>query len=391
MFSEPVVASLLLLVLLVAGEVVSILTRARVPMLLVVLLGYLLLLWTGVFPKNIVETSTLATFGSLMIAPLIVHMGTLVPLKIIKAQIRAVAIALSGVIAASLLILLIVTPIFDYGTAVAGTGPLTGGTIAYLITAGKLQNVGLETLVPVAALILSIQGLIGMPLASFFLRRHASSVKKALASKTHQEIAATAEAEAAPAPERKGWIPERFQTQTVYLLQIFLGGTFAVLLGKWTGISYSIWALLIGLVGALVGFYRDRMMERANSFGIAMAALIFLTMASMNNVTVQMFVQTLPRVLVIMFVGVVGLLVGGYFASKALRWNPNKGVAVALTALFGFPGDYLLCEEVSRSVADNEEERKNIFDEILTPMLVGGFTTVTIASVVIASILVKTI
>lgn len=74
-----------------------------------------------------------------------------------------------------------------------------------------------------------------------------------------------------------------------------------------------------------------------------------------------------------------------------MKWDLNKGVPVALTALFGFPGDYIICEEVSRSVADNEKERQAIFNEILTPMLVGGFTTVTTASIVIASILVQTL
>jgi hypothetical protein len=87
----------------------------------------------------------------------------------------------------------------------------------------------------------------------------------------------------------------------------------------------------------------------------------------------------------------VGLVLGGYLASKIFRWHPAKGIAVALTAMFGFPGDYLLCEEVSRSEGKTEEQRQLIWDEILTPMLVGGFTSVTTASVVIASILMSTL
>ncbi len=77
--------------------------------------------------------------------------------------------------------------------------------------------------------------------------------------------------------------------------------------------------------------------------------------------------------------------------SKLVKWHPYKGMPVALTALFGFPGDYILCEEVSRSVARNEKEAKAIFDELLAPMLIGGFTTVTVASVIIAGILVQTL
>jgi energy-converting hydrogenase Eha subunit F len=49
------------------------------------------------------------------------------------------------------------------------------------------------------------------------------------------------------------------------------------------------------------------------------------------------------------------------------------------------------CEEISRSVGRTEEEREGILDEILTPMLVGGFTTVTTSSILVASVLVSTL
>lgn len=64
---------------------------------------------------------------------------------------------------------------------------------------------------------------------------------------------------------------------------------------------------------------------------------------------------------------------------------------MALTALFGLAGDFLLCQEVSRSVGRTEGERAAVLDEILTPMLVGGFTSVTTASIFVASILVQTL
>ncbi|MGE7789064.1 hypothetical protein [Lysinibacillus sp. NPDC096259] len=35
---------------------------------------------------------------------------------------------------------------------------------------------------------------------------------------------------------------------------------------------------------------------------------------------------------------------------------------------FGFPGDYIVYEEVSRSIGKTDDEQKKIFSEILTPM-----------------------
>jgi len=149
--------------------------------------------------------------------------------------------------------------------------------------------------------------------------------------------------------------------------------------------------LAIGIIGRLVKFYPERVMEKSNSFTVGMAGIIFIVIGMMNDITFEMFIDKLPAVLTILFVGVTGILLGGLLGSKLLKVNPFLGIPVALTSTFGFPGDYIVCEEVSRSIGKTEEEQRKIFNEILTPMLVGGFTTVTLGSVIIASILIKTI
>ncbi|HZK11644.1 MAG TPA: hypothetical protein VFD10_04745 [Atribacterota bacterium] len=62
-----------------------------------------------------------------------------------------------------------------------------------------------------------------------------------------------------------------------------------------------------------------------------------------------------------------------------------------LTAEFGFPANYWISYEVSRSVAGNKKEEAYILDRVLTPMLVGGYVSVTITSIIIAGILVNTL
>ncbi|MET3699162.1 hypothetical protein SAMN05877753_101134 [Bacillus oleivorans] len=387
--TDPTIAVLLVLGIMVIGEIISILTRARVPMLLVAMLGYMLLIWTGVFPKDILETSTLTIFGSLMVAPLIIHLGTIIPFKVLKGQGKTILIALTGMLAATLLLLAIAAPIFGYETAVSAAGPIVGGTIAFLITTEKLTEIGMSHLVAIPALIVAIQGLIGMPIATFFLRKFANSVKGKIKEAGYAEVAAAAEIHGTA--DTKSWIPKKYQTNMVLVFQLFFGGALALFLGNVTGINFSIWALAIGFIGAYFGFYQQNMLERSNSFGIAMVGLIFFILVPMNNVTPSMFAKSLLIVLAVMAIGIIGLIGGGYITSKFFKWDPNKGIAVALTALLGFPADYILCEEVSRSVGETEEERKAIFNEIVTPMLIGGFTTVTTASIVIASILMNTL
>ena len=66
-------------------------------------------------------------------------------------------------------------------------------------------------------------------------------------------------------------------------------------------------------------------------------------------------------------------------------------IAIGCTALIGYPLTQILTEEVL-SVLDIDEETKQKLNNALLPkMLVGGFTTVTIASVVFAGIVVPMI
>jgi len=158
MVQEPVIAAMIILGLIALGEIISVISKARVPMLFVAMMGYLVLLWLGIFPKDLLENSTFLTVGALLgTAPILVHMGTLIPLRMIRSQWRAVLIAIMGMCFASLFILTIVTLFFDYQTAVAGTGPLNGGIIAVLITSEGIKELGFVSLLTIPALIMALQ------------------------------------------------------------------------------------------------------------------------------------------------------------------------------------------------------------------------------------------
>ncbi|UOQ91552.1 hypothetical protein MUO14_13285 [Halobacillus shinanisalinarum] len=101
-------------------------------------------------------------------------------------------------------------------------------------------------------------------------------------------------------------IPKKYQTNLILLFQLFVGSSIAVVLDQFTGIPYSLWALAIGIGGRLIGFYPDRVMERANAFTVGMAGLVFLIIETMNETTFSMFIGYLPETFLIIFVGILG-------------------------------------------------------------------------------------
>lgn len=388
MLSNPLIATVLIFALIALGECLSIISRARIPMLLTAMVGFLLLMWTGIFPEDILEKSQFAALGAILIGPAILHMGTMIPFSLLKSQIKAVFIALGGIIFSGILILTIIPLVFDYPTAVAGVGPLSGGIIALLITSEKLQEIGLQSLVIIPALIVAFQGVLGMPLAMNFMRKYAINIQKDMDSGSFIPMASDVELNG---KAKKGKVSALKSSMTLKLFYVFVGAAIGVALGTITPIHYSLWCLAIGVVGLKLGLFESKSLEKANSFTITMIGIIFVVIGTMSDVTPKEFISNLPSILTILIIGTIGIAVGGYLTSKLVKWHPYKGMPVALTALFGFPGDYLLCEEVSRSIARNEKEEKAIFNELLAPMLIGGFTTVTVASVVVAGILVQTL
>ncbi|MGM0919599.1 MAG: hypothetical protein ACQEWW_00015 [Bacillota bacterium] len=394
---NPVIATLIVLAIITVGEIISIWTRAKIPTLLVVSIIIFTFLKIGIVPSNIIEASTFAVVGTVLQPALLVHMGTLIPMKVMKSQYKAVLITLIGLACSVALMLLVVPFFFDYKTAVAGAGPLTGGMIAYLVTAEALQKAGLTALVAIPIIVLTLQGIVGMPLTTFLLRRHAMNLRRTMDSDTFA-AAAVAHTDVIE-PEMQGevskkrsLIPEKYMDSAFILLfLIFSGGALSVWLNSLTGISYSLWGLAIGIIGAYFGFYPEKALEKANGFSIAMVGLVFLVLGSLAAISFEQIISVLPAVVVILIVGTIGLVIGGFIGSKIFNWDPYKGIPVVLTALYGFPGDYLVSQEVSRSIGRTKEEEEKILGVILPPMLIGGFTSVTIASVIIASILIKTL
>lgn len=389
MLSNPLIATALIFSLIALGEWLSIVTKARIPMLLTAMVAFLVLSWTGIFPKDILEKSQFAALGVILIGPAIVHMGTMIPISLVKSQYKAILIALGGVFVSGILILTIIPLIFDYPTAVAGVGPVSGGVIALLITTEKLKEIGLTSIVIIPALIVAFQGVLGMPLAMYFMRKYARNIQIEIDNGTFKPMTGESEAhEKEHTPKKSS--PFR-SSATLKLFFVFAGAAIGIALGSVTPIHYTLWCLVIGIIGLKLGMFESKELERANSFTFVMIGIIFVVIGGMAGVTPAQVLENLPSVLLILVIGTVGIAIGGYLTSKLVKWHPYKGMPVALTALFGFPGDYILCEEVSRSTARNKKEEKIIFNELLAPMVIGGFTTVTVVSVIIAGILIKTL
>jgi hypothetical protein len=78
-----------------------------------------------------------------------------------------------------------------------------------------------------------------------------------------------------------------------------------------------------------------------------------------------------------------------FILGKLFKYSWALSIAIGISCMFGFPGTFIVSQEVCQAVSDTPEEKDFLLAHILPKMLVAGFTTVTIASVVLAGVLVK--
>ena len=118
-----------------------------------------------------------------------------------------------------------------------------------------------------------------------------------------------------------------------------------------------------------------------------MAALIAVIFNNLSKATPQIVLDLLPTIVTALALGAVGIIVFSLAAGRFLKVSTYMAIAIGTSALFGFPGTYIISHEVSTSVSDDAAEQALVLDQILPKMLVAGFITVSIASVVLAGLI----
>ena len=377
----------------IIGEVVSTVTKAWIPSVFVTAIVMLLGYWT-VFPHDLVSDSKLIPFGSTLgIYLLITHMGTVISLKQLKAQWKTIVVCLSGLAGMCVLAWFICPLFMDKTLVIAGLPPLTGGIIAATTMQTAAANAGLEVAAVFAITMYCVQGFAGYPITAVCLQvegkrllkefRDGGSVPVALAENPMAMV---------DEPDRKTLIPpvpKKYDSAVVTLIKLGIVAWFATLLG---GVSFpfigkisgAIWALVLGVIFTTLGFLDRNSLNRANSYGIVMFALMMYVFDGLKDCTPEMLVSIIVPMLVLIVIGVLGMAVASFIIAKVLKMSFPLAFANGLTALYGFPCDAIITESTCKSLAQTDDEFNFLMSKMFPSMIVGGFVTVTITSVFIA-------
>jgi len=391
-------ALVLLLIVLFIGDFISIKTKAWIPSVFVCAVLFLIGYWTF-FPQDIVALAGIpSVVATMLMYLLIVNMGTLLSIKELVAQWKTIVIALSGILGIIAILFGIGTLIFDLQTVIVAIPPLVGGLVSALIMSEGAANAGLTSLSVFAIVIYVMQGFAGYPITSIVLKKEGKKLlqqyRSGQLSKVEEvkaEVAATSEI----APKIK-WIdkiPEKYNTEYFKFLRLAVVGYLAylvsTLLAPVVTVNALVLCLLFGVIGKSIGFLETHSLQKANGFGLAIMGLMLFVFDGLKNATPGMMLEILTPLVVLIGLAVIGMYVFSFIVGKLLKVSKHMAFAVSLTALYGFPADYIITNEVINSLTKDEKEREVLTSHMLPPMLVGGFITVTIVSVILAGVFVS--
>jgi MFS family permease len=394
---NPILAFVIVMLVWTVSDYVAKRTKSLLSSLFVASIIFLIGFLTDVFPEDLLASSSLLGLAGVVVGFIIVHLGTMISLDDFKRQWKTFVIGVATVVGIGVA-LLVAGLIFGSritGSAadgyaqsldfvVAGTGALSGGTISVLIVQEAALGVGLTAIAVFPVLIAALQGLIGFPLTSILLRREATRLRAKyragdLDPVVQDEVANTS----------TGKLPAFLRTTPGTLFIVGVVVLISLLINNLTNgiLNTFVVALIFGIGLRTAGIFKPTVLAGIDAFGLMMLAIMILVFGPLATVKpADVAALAFPLLLAFVF-GIAGIAGFSALVGKLVGYSMPMSISIGLTALFGFPGTMILSQEAAKAAGESDEEVAAIEQEILPKMIIAGFATVTITSVIVTSII----
>ena len=367
------------------GDFVASKTKALVSMMLFAAVVFMVAFWTGL-PKTIFDDSGLSAFAGVTISMFLVHIGTTIKVRDFAREWKTVVIVLFSTIAIAMGVYFVGKLFIDRYYALVGAPILAGGMVAYFVMNGVSETVGRADISVFAVLVLVFQSFIGVPVASYFCKKEGLRVRDEYrAGKLTVDFSNGEGQHKTLLPP----IPEKYNTANVILCKLALVGYASVLLGKATSVSMLIYALILGVLLREVGFLDEAALTKCNGFAFVLAGATCSIFSGLVNTTPAMVASMIVPLLIVMAIGLVCCAVVAIVMGKIVHFSCQLSIGLAVTAFFGFPGTYLISNEVARASGDSPEECAAVMASIMPKMIIAGIVSVSVVSGLLAGIMVN--
>lgn len=387
-FATPIIAFAAIALTFSLGDFIALKTKGIVSSFIVAILVFIT--FGGVlkiFPPEMMDTSGLIavipTFGMALI---LTNLGSSLDLNELKSEWKTILIALAGVLGIVIVCFTAGQMIFGRVYALSAIAPIAGGIVAAMISTETATAAGKVEIAAFIASILSIQKLVGLPIASYCLKKSAD----------HYISAGKLERGAHSGGKKLSIriipeFPKTLDTPTMHFARLALVAVLAQLLAKTTHLDGTLSYLLCGVLGSATGFLEKNCLKKAGGDGIVLLATYAYVSKAFLTITFSQFSHILVIVLGLLFMSAVGIAVISTVMGKVLGHDMYLSVATGLCCMFGYPVTYTTAIEVVNAAQMthklSDEDAARLTDYYLPKMIISGVTSVSIVSVIVANMI----
>jgi hypothetical protein len=355
--------------------------------------------WSGLLPKDVVKTGYFGELYALVMIVFVVHLGTSFNGKQLRREWRLVLVTLSGITGLAIMCLIAGRILFGRDIAMVAFPSLVGGSVATLIMRDAAVEKGWLDLAGIVAILSSMQVWIGIPMITTGsqkeCRRLLALYRKnpgTYPETADQEILVEPPAEKIPLIDR---LPSQWKDQMLPLVIISIVGAAGRSMVPFVEamthnlITFSVIALVLGILGRQAGIIPKEPLQRAGVFPFFLFAMLTSLRGNLANLTPLDIAHNIVPLIGLLLLGAAGLLLFTIPAGKALGFSPWMITSFSFGMYAGYPLNYQAALEVIELSAKTEEELNFLKDRVLTKVVLGSVLGQTIASIIIAGVFVN--
>lgn len=316
---------------------------------------------------------------------MLTSLGTTINLTELKRQANVVIIAIICAAGASILIVIVALLLGKKNYGIVGGPIFAGGNAATLVLLNALRAHHLQTLTTYALAVLTFQNFIGIPIATYALRREATRllVKGFPTLETNEERISHKRKPLA--------LHSSMNTPIMCLAKLGLVASlsYGISLMVHGVINYLVVCFIFGIVFYQLGFLDENIMDKTASSGLITFLVTVVILDSLATTSPHQVLVVMGPLLICLIVGTIGIFLTATILSKLLPVSLPMAVALGMTCTFGFPTTMILSQEVASNMGRTSEERTMLEKYFLPKMLTAGLITVTLISVFFAGFAIK--
>nr|WP_312576532.1 hypothetical protein [Sedimentibacter sp.] len=388
---------LITLGLFAIGDILGVATKAKLSSVFVALMLFLVGFLTGILPPDIIEQANLTGIGKMSTAFVVFNMGTSVNLAEMKKEWKVVVMSLLAM-AVTMGSVLMISPFIGVQSALVSIPIVNGGIVATQIMTEAALTKGYAIAAALGTIVFAVQKFVGtipasrcgLSEAKLLVENYRINKAKGINLMTEEVALDIAEGKTKKIPFYTKY--DKYFTGYVTIAVVAMFAYIASLIGNITGISLSIWCLLLGMITNQLGLVPSKILDKGKASGLFMVATFCTLIPSLAKISIT----DLMALSVQTFAIFGAVLVGCYIVLYILpTWkfigSRNLAIGIAMSQLLGFPATFLIVNEVATAVAETEDEKDYVVKKLTPAFVVSGFVSVTTVSILVAGIFAKLI